>query len=276
MSSSIPLLDSLTHPMPDGGWTSARYDGQNHIDALLAEMDEAGVAAALAVGTPAAPAYGPEWADWMRGTSDRLHLVEYCPLDSLSDDDDLDRFLAAARDRGAVAVKVHPRHEHISITDPRLARLANLAGDLPVFLCTYFKGDDASSVTNTMDNLHALLESTQNTRWVLLHGCTVRLLEASELARAFPNVLLDLSYTLCRYAGSSLDLDMRHLFETFDQRLCLGSDFPEFRPATVRHRFETLAEGLPSEKQHNIAWRNLATVTGIQIDLAKPDQPMDS
>jgi hypothetical protein len=68
---------------------------------------------------------------------------------------------------------------------------------------------------------------------------------------------LDLSFTLLRYAGSSLDADIRWVMGRFDQRIVLGSDMPEYTPANAFERAERLAEGLAADKLANMAHRNL-------------------
>jgi hypothetical protein len=73
-------------------------------------------------------------------------------------------------------------------------------------------------------------------------------------------VLLDLSFTLCRYEGSSVDLDIRYLFQNFDQRICVGSDNPQFTLAQFRKRFDELSADLDPEKRMNAAHRNLLSV----------------
>jgi hypothetical protein len=73
----------------------------------------------------------------------------------------------------------------------------------------------------------------------------------------YSNVLLDLSFTLLRYAGSSLDDDVRFMCRNLDQRLCLGSDFPEYTPAEVLARFDELLPDLPAPKRDAILIRNL-------------------
>jgi hypothetical protein len=97
-------------------------------------------------------------------------------------------------------------------------------------------------------------------RMVLLHGGTVELLRYAEAIRSNRNLLLDLSFTLNRYAGSSLDQDITYLFRTFDQRICIGSDYPDYAPAQVRERFEHFAAGLAQDKQDNIGWRNISSL----------------
>ena len=61
---------------------------------------------------------------------------------------------------------------------------------------------------------------------VLLHGGDVQLLRYAELVRFNANLILDLSLTIMKYAGSSLDADLSFLFREFDRRICIGSDHP--------------------------------------------------
>ena len=37
-----------------------------------------------------------------------------------------------------------------------------------------------------------------------------------------------MSATIIRFKSSSISLDIKYLFETFDKRICLGTDFPEY------------------------------------------------
>jgi predicted TIM-barrel fold metal-dependent hydrolase len=65
-----------------------------------------------------------------------------------------------------------------------------------------------------------------------------------------------------RYARSSVDADIRFMVQNLDQRMSLGSDFPEYTPAEALARFAVLTEGLPERKRENVAWRNLAALFG--------------
>jgi hypothetical protein len=63
--------------------------------------------------------------------------------------------------------------------------------------------------------------------------------------------------TFMKYQGSSLDLDIRFLFERFDKIICIGTDFPEYTHREVRKRFVEMSRGLPRGKADNIAFRNI-------------------
>ncbi len=98
-----------------------------------------------------------------------------------------------------------------------------------------------------------------------MHGGVTELLQWSDVVRHNPNLLLDLSFTLCKYAGSSLDADLRFVAARFDQRICIGSDFPDFAPSTARDRFEWLTGDVASEKAARIGHQNLADFLGVEL-----------
>jgi predicted TIM-barrel fold metal-dependent hydrolase len=114
-------------------------------------------------------------------------------------------------------------------------------------------------LSDPLYSLVRLLKRCPNARVVLVHGGDVRLLEYAELVRFNQNLLLDLSLTIMKYRGSSLDTDIGFLFRQFDRRLCVGTDFPEYSPAALRARFDDFSRDLPAEKVENIAYRNLQT-----------------
>jgi predicted TIM-barrel fold metal-dependent hydrolase len=107
-----------------------------------------------------------------------------------------------------------------------------------------------------------LLRQAPGTRVVLVHGGDVQLLRYSQLVRHNPRLLLDLSHTMLAYEGSSLDADLRFLFERRDQRICVGSDHPEFRPDDLRRRFDELANGISYAALENIGHANLQRFLG--------------
>lgn len=114
------------------------------------------------------------------------------------------------------------------------------------------------SSKNTPDKVMELLDKIRGNKVILVHAGAVRLLEYIEIARAFDNVLLDLSLTLCKYPGSALDMDIRFAFNNFDQRICIGSDSPEFHSSDLRCRFNYFSEGVTDNKLRNIAYKNLS------------------
>ncbi|WP_159999942.1 amidohydrolase family protein [Roseomonas sp. 18066] len=171
----------------------------------------------------------------------------------------VEAMLDALRDLGVAGLHLHPRACGAGVMRhlPDIFRGA-AARDLAVFFCSYAFAPAAQRLPP--DPLPALTEALAEApglRLVLLHGGGVDLLRHAEFTRANPGVLLDLSFTLMKYAGSSIDLDISFLARSFDRRLCLGSDFPDYAPAEVLARFDALLPGLAAEKRDNILGGNL-------------------
>jgi len=263
----IPIFDCLTHPTMDGGWLRPGEAGQNRIERLLEQMETTGVRWALAVGMGGVGGYREEdYTALIRSHSRRLFPVAYVDFDHLQDGCAED-YVRRLQVLGYVGIKIHPRRAAVTYADARVAeviRAANARG-LAVLVCTYGFEAGVNCQKNSLEGLVELLVQVREERLILLHGGTVRLLELAEVARSFRNVLVDLSFTLCKYAGSSLDLDIAYLFRTFDQRICVGSDSPEFGLQELRARFDLFAQGLDRTKAENIAYRNLATFTNIEL-----------
>lgn len=183
----------------------------------------------------------------------------------------LDRFLA----RGAKGFHIHPRAAALSPADPRFARILRGAAerDLVVFHCTYAFASvvapppwpgAARLPIDPLPHLAAALADLPTLRCVLLHGGGVELLRYSEFVRANPHLLLDLSLTLMKYPGSSLDLDLAFMFAAFDRRICLGTDWPDYSPAATAARFEGFTAALPPEKRRNAASGNLRRLLRLE------------
>lgn len=168
--------------------------------------------------------------------------------------------LEDVRRLGYRAIKIHP---HLSGFSARLEQLEGLfqaaaALDLVIFYCTYMhcRIEDYPPA-DPLYSLVWLLKRCPRARVVLVHGGDVRLMEYAELVRFNPNLLLDLSLTVIKYRGSSVDADIRFLARGFDRRICVGTGFPEYSHADLRVRLDELFEDLEPDKVENIAYRNL-------------------
>lgn len=166
---------------------------------------------------------------------------------------------------GYRGIKLHVRVAKTTLLNNNLNKILNKCSELNlvVYLCTYFYDNSNTFIDNTFGNLVQVITNNMNTKIVLLHGGAVEVLKYMELVRFNKNLLLDLSFTLCKYEGSSLDLDIQFLFKSFDRRICVGSDFPDFTLKKFRTRFETFATNISIEKQQNIAYKNLVKFMGI-------------
>lgn len=257
----IPMFDSLSHPTIDGTWTQGR--SKSGFGDLAASIDPSRFFGACAVGLGGVGAYEHHEFIECCNRVENLFPVAGLTARNISE---LSREVEVVKSAGYSAVKIHPRLLGFSrdITELMDVLLAAREQNMTVFFCTYLHtGTGFYPRREPVYELAALLENAGEPRTILLHGGGTDVLRYSELVRFNDNLLLDLSFTMMKYAGSSVDQDIAWLFNNFDQRVCVGSDFPEYTHEQVQTRFDSLSNGVDVDKLRNIAYRNLTGFIGI-------------
>ena len=257
----MKFFDSLVHATEDGTWLGGtRYDAG--IDRLQKELERVAPCRACLVSIA-----GYQDNDVLERFA-RARPDLYVPIagfdpSSIDDTSGVAAAIARLSERGFAGIKLHPRLNGYDPMDDRCLEAIQAAGQsgLVVFLDTLFR-QQRISTRHPADVIDNIATSCPETRMVLLHGGGAHLLGMFEMVRMHDHLLLDLSFTLLRYAGSSLDLDIRFLCEALDQRLTVGSDFPEYTPAEALARMAELTEGLAPDKCENILFRNLESLFG--------------
>lgn len=89
-----------------------------------------------------------------------------------------------------------------------------------------------------------------------MHGGCERIMEFAEFVRFSKNILLDLSLTIMKYRNSSIDNDIKFLFQNYDQKITLGSDYPEINYKEFIKRIKFFSRGLTKKKKDNIYFKN--------------------
>jgi predicted TIM-barrel fold metal-dependent hydrolase len=159
-------------------------------------------------------------------------------------------------------LKLHPRLNRYDLLDDRviamLEEMASWPSAPPIWLDSLLFPKGVVMQRPPIDSIRVLAERFTGLRFMLLHAGGAQALAFFEAMASLPNVMLDLSYSLTRYAGTSVALDHRYLLERFDRRTVFGSDFPEVALADAVNAFEKLAAGLPDDKRDNVRSRTLA------------------
>ena len=271
----IPIFDCLTHPTIDGSWISEKYGKSNSLENLLMQMKNANVKWAFAVGMGRGIGGYEEglYAQYIfesKGNVFPIALVDYSDIPDVSGMSAIQIYIEKITKLGYRGIKIHPRFSGIAYNDKRNAELIKTAhsNGLIAMICTYPYQSSPLFLQNTTENLFKLLMDIGDSRLILLHGGAVQLMHVCEIARHFPNVLLDLSFTICKYAKSSIDADIAYLFNSFDRRICIGSDSPEFSLMELRSRYEFFSADISEEKKINIAYKNLLELTGQSYEIS--------
>ena len=256
----IPIFDSLSHPTLNKDWILPKYAGASAVETLIGQMKEANIKKSLAVGMKGIGDYDQnQFISLVLPYSDYLVPIAYYDFCENEEYETIEQQLNRLIEQGYKGIKLHPRFSDFSLTSDRLAYTINKATEfgLVSLLCTYFTHNSGTATNNNFETLCSLLMKVQDSRLVLLHSGTTHVLDMIDVGRSFKNVLLDMSFTMSKYEGSSIDLDLKFAFRTFDQRVCIGADWPEFSMMKLRERFEFLTDGLSLEKKENIAYKNL-------------------
>jgi predicted TIM-barrel fold metal-dependent hydrolase len=252
----MKIFDSLTHISRDGSWLGEqRYDAT--LCNLLAAMDASGVYRACLVAI----------ADYVDNEvvieSARRHPDRFIPIAGLNPRTlpTLRRIAARVEQiakAGFAGIKLHPRLNNFDPLDPKCVAVFEAAADhgLVIFLDTLFR-QRGLATKNAPDTIDFLVSACPDTKILLLHAAGPSMLELFEIVRANPNLMIDFSFTLMRYAGSRIDQDMQYFFKTTDQLATIGSDFPEYSPASMMERFASLTQGIEQHRIDNITHRNL-------------------
>ena len=242
----MQITDALMHPTLNGQW----IQGSGETFAQAAEQaTAANLGHAFACGLPGVGGYAHEayWAE-----AEKYEI--FTPIAALSETalpvalQDLEMIASI----GFKAVKIHERLLGHFFTRKALKALFEkcIELDLIVYYCSYY-----CTVPQKMPEddpfwkLRYAMSDLADLRLVIVHGGGVRVLEYAELVRFAPNALLDLSLTMMKYRGSSVDLDLKFLATHFDRKICVGSDHPEYAVMEFRKRTEDLVDGLVAEKQ---------------------------
>ena len=258
----IPIFDSLSHPTLTGDWLQSGRDSS--FGALSASLKTSGYVGAAAVGIYGVGEY--EDKRFLNECQKYPHLVPvagFNPSHTLSISDEMRRIKLL----GYTAIKIHPRFNRINLEGPKLGQILAAAAEqqLIIFLCTYQHNTiERYPSEDSFISIVRALKAAPKAKVVLLHGGDVQVLRYAELVRFNPNLILDLSMTIMKYAGSSLENDISFLFRQFDRRICIGTDHPEYGHRELRTRFEELSAAIPFEKAENIAFRNISNFIGVK------------
>ncbi len=253
----MKVFDSLTHIKKDGIWYGSKHDAS--LERLLKEFDE-NIVKALLVGMP------DDDINYIIDAYNK-HKDKFVPIapiyfDNNTDSDQIEKQIIDFKGLGFKGIKIHPRFLNTNLIDKNIINSIELAGkyDLVSLLCTVHRAPSKPLKRPIHDVIHEICDETQKSKKILLHGGYYDLLATSEVIRSFENTLLDLSTTLIRFQDTHILNDIKYLFKTFDRRLCIGSDFPEFTIQDVLNTINNKVLNnhlIDTQKLENIYFNNL-------------------
>lgn len=262
----IPFFDCNAHPTITGQWPTQQRDASfEKLEPYLRSEDILGI---CAVGLWNIEAYNHKtFISKCRTHPKLIPIAGFAPNQSKN----IGEEISYLKTLGYKGIKIHPASCNTNFVHHKQEMIKTLqachTNGLVVMICTYLSTSlEKLPDADPLWALISILKASPSTKVILIHGGVTRLLEFSELARFNPNILLDLSFTLMKFKDSSLALDMKYLIKNLDQRICIGTDFPEYNIDEVRQSVSDLVETLPKEKVENICFKNISKCFNLPID----------
>jgi len=239
------IVDAHTHVTTDGQWFSTSFDASE--TCLLRQMDEEGVEKAVVIGLPGYISNESINDLCERHSGRLLPVASFNPADYANSQEVSREIRKQLKDEGFIGVKLHPRLNHYDPLDARmfalLDEIASWPKPLPVWIDTLFYYPGGVLKKPPVETIHEMVGSYPGITFFLSHAGGADILRLSQAVRSCPNTYLELSLTLTRYLGSSVEMDIRYLLRTFEQRLVFGSDFPEVSLSQAKNVFDMLLKG---------------------------------
>lgn len=226
---------------PDGRWLVPQYSAGEKD--LLFQLDEAGVDKAVLVSLPGLSPNEFVLEVCRRHPGRLLPVGSFNPM-AYSAGGIADGAKKKLMDRGFIGVKLHPRMGRFDLLDPQvghfLDEVAGWANPPRIWICTFLHYKGGKLAKSPVETLHEIVGRYPGITFILAHAGGPDILRMANAIRDCPNAFLDLSWTLTKYRGSSVETDIRYLVNTFEARMLFGSDFPETRISEAVASLETI------------------------------------
>lgn len=260
----MKIFDSLSHIKKNSNWYNTVHDAS--LNRLLLQFEK-GLTKTLLVGMPGDDInYLIEVSNQYSEQIIPIAPIEYTQYTSLGE---LEKQILNYKNLGFKGIKIHPRFLNTNLADSKIIEIIKLSGkyNLVSLLCTLHRFPSKPLRRPIHDMLHEICDETKDSKTILLHGGYFDVLATSEMIRGYDNVLLDLSKTIIRFQETSIINDIRFLFKTFDNRICIGSDFPEHTIYDVLNVIENNnLDKIEIEKLEKIYFKNLEQFFGFNND----------
>jgi uncharacterized protein len=168
--------------------------------------------------------------------------------------------------KGAKVLKIHPHTQRFDAADPRVASLAQRAGELGVIVMV----DNASIVPGDCEKLFNLALSAPKTKFLFAHLGALNfrfwnILKAARTAQGLfgENIYFDLSATVVLVADSPIEDEFVWTVRNVGvEHVLLGSDFPQYSLAQNLDALDHLP--LNDSEKEKIRFANARTLFGLR------------
>jgi predicted TIM-barrel fold metal-dependent hydrolase len=236
------VVDAHVHLATPGSAAARLFPAPATPRELLAQLDRAGVTAAVVLGLPGLQS-PEEVLDLCAIAPDRLFpLLGVRPQIP----EDVAR-IEQARALGFYGLKVHPRLSEVPVTTKVMEPLLKQAEKhlFPVVFDAVPQSTVVPLAELEYQAYDRLAREFRGVRMVLAHACAPHVLGAYTVVKANPNVHLDVSFALRYYAGSSVETDLGYVSDKIDRYVLYGSDFPQYPADEYLAAYRLCLQGHP-------------------------------
>lgn len=222
------IVDALTHvhAKPEGFGP----DCDATVETLVANIDASPVDKALITAIDAEGLFGTSSeyvAECCRRYPDKL--IGFASVNPVTDPKAVESFEHYITDLGLCGLKLHPRHQRLSVDDPKVIPVVEKAAELgvPVAICASL-WKHAPLKDQLPINIDTLCKHVPEANIIICHAGGFHFMDAFIVAVANDNVYLETSTSLTYFHGTPFeDQFMFTLKQIGAHRVIYGSDHPE-------------------------------------------------
>ncbi|AKB27254.1 hypothetical protein MSSIT_0535 [Methanosarcina siciliae T4/M] len=241
----MEVIDCHVHITASGHWFDTPYDAS--VRKLKDEMRHAGITQAILI--PFAHVSTDDirfCLDLAKKQPKKFAVAPQIDVANLS--------LLTGYEDVVAGLKVHPSLQQVDPTSQAVCEILDTASSMgkPVIFDTIMQSPTIPMRLLDPSVFDELAKTYCDVTFVLAHSCWPRLLDAYTLAKANPNVYLDLSYFGKIAEGTHLLHDFCCLLDRLDQKVIFGTDFPEVDMKAYHNLWNRYLQPLPKRKRERI------------------------
>ncbi|MFC1917393.1 amidohydrolase family protein [Chloroflexota bacterium] len=244
------IIDAHVHIHPDPKWFGESYDAS--LDTLIDLLGKSPVDKAVLL--PIYPTVPNAFiAEACRKYPDRL--IGFASADPLGGRKSIEQFEQDVFKYNLKGLKLHPRLQNFSLDDPDIIPLFQKAADLalPIVVDAFPQGVNRERFSPML--LERIAAAVPRAKIIMAHFGAYKLWDALFLAKANPNIFVDIACTIHYFRGSSLEKDLGFAIKKLGSDRCIyGSDHPEVK---VDEAFNAALEVLNQYQLSSVDMENI-------------------